>query len=488
MLPNPEYMAAMSADASGEQTRLSWYDLFERYYDGVHPAQVPASNKQQLEKYWGFRANICDVIVDALAERLVVTGFNTGDSAIDERCNELWQQNRMDDDAATIHTEAAMLGDSFVVVDWDSERLRPRLNYNPAGMITVRYTDGANRVMAWAAKRWDEPDGKTRRKNVYYPDRIERYVSTVNRLGQYAEAGWSPYSGDGQKAVLDWTDNSGRPLGIPVFHFRNKAKGRPYGRSEIANVIPLQDAINKTLVDLLLVLDTQGWPQRWVRGNEPAGGWKVGPGRVWSSNDPNFSAGELAQAEPSGLLAALTKIINIAAGRSRTPQYLFYIDGSIPSGEALKTADAGLAAKTRDRQRSFGNAWEDALFLALRLDNTFGGQSWPVDDLMIETQWADPELRNDLANAQRISTLAPWLSDAEVLRLAGYSQQKIEIILNERDAEARRKNQLGGTLLDAFRQGDSYDVALPQDANQDGSNIAPAARPGGQAFVRNTDR
>jgi hypothetical protein len=204
-------------------------------------------------------------------------------------------------------------------------------------------------------------------------------------------------------------------------------------------VLPIQDAINKTLVDLLLVLDTQGWPQRWVRGNSPPGGWQVGPGRVWESNHPDFAAGVLDAGDPGALACAAMGQIKIAASISRTPFHLLQLDDRIPSGEALKTAEIPLIQKARDRQKSFGNSWEDVMMLALRLDNNWGGASWDVDSLILQTEWADPEQRNDLAHMQAVSTAAPWLPQPEIWRKMGYNAEEIARCKSNGTRNSRRR-------------------------------------------------
>lgn len=480
IMPNPEYLARLAMRQGDDAARLADYRQFADYYDGAHKEQLPSKSRNRLEKYLDFRANICDVIVDALAERLVVTGVDVtgpGDEAAEKRLAFLWQRNRMDEDSGTIHHEAAKLGDSYAIVDWDRDKRQPRFSYNPAAVISMHYSDPANKIVHCAVKSWESGDMKLRRRNVYFADRVERYSIAVNSAGQYASQDWKPYTDAEGGPVVPWVDGKGKPLGVPVFHFRNKAKGDAYGRSELLNVVALQDAINKTLIDLLLVLDRQGWPQLWVKGKRPADGWPVGPGIVWSSDNPDFAAGSIDAANPDGLAGVLMQLINTTAGRSRTPQHLFHIDGAYPSGEALKTADAGLAGKVRDRQISFGNTWEDACLMALRLDNAFGGAAWALDEVAINCEWQDAEIRNDLAHAQTVSTKAPWLPLTEIWRQFGYTDAQIGALQIAWDKEQADKADAGTALLEQFRTGGQ----APADA-------VPNDKPGGQGMTRNPDR
>lgn len=474
---NPETLARIELMQSSDGQRQKDYAKYHRYYNGVHPAQVPIKSIVKLDRYTGFRSNICPVVVDAMAERLVVTGV-TVDGPDGEAARSwlwrLWQLNRMDQVAGIIHHEAAKLGDAFLVLDWDRVKKRPVWHYNPAENMTVEYADPGNQIMASAAKVWDTTSGQ--RMNVYYPDRIERSYSVRDRTGKLGP--WKPFSdGDGGH-VVPWLDGDGQPMGIPVFHFRNKSKGDAYGRSELTDLTPLQDAINKTLVDLLLVLDRQGWPQLWARGERPPEGWQVGPGLVWSSNNPQFEAGAIPAADPQGMIASLMLTINMAAGLSRTPQHVFHIDGAYPTGEAMKTADAGLSGKVRDRQIVFGNAWEDAFLAALKLESVAGTRKWDTEDTVLIAQWQDAEMRQDLAHAQYVSTLAPWLSPEEILRMAGKTTDEVTRIMDEIAAQKERDAEAGATALQAFRTSGQapIDGATPQDKR------------GGQSMTRNPDR
>jgi hypothetical protein len=105
MPPNPEFLASLSLADGANSARLLDYQKFERYYDGNQPDMLPTANKKRLELYCGFRANIVQVVVDALAERLVVNGFNAAGATqqLTNRLSEIWQRNRMDDDQATAH-------------------------------------------------------------------------------------------------------------------------------------------------------------------------------------------------------------------------------------------------------------------------------------------------------------------------------------------------------------------------------------------------
>ena len=66
------------------------------------------------------RLPVLQSAIRATAERLKVIGFTSEDVDYSEWAWGLWQTNRMDYTQVVIHTEAVMLGDSYVLCDWDA--------------------------------------------------------------------------------------------------------------------------------------------------------------------------------------------------------------------------------------------------------------------------------------------------------------------------------------------------------------------------------
>lgn len=427
------------------------YGLAAAYYEGRHPVKVPEKARVWLERHYGFKGNLSDVIVDALAERLVVTGFDAKDANLSRQVWDWWRHNRMDHDSRIVHKEAVKFGDFFVLVDWNQAAGRPRYTYQTVDQLFPCYVD---RVLQFAIKVWDI-DPQTRRYNVYYPDRIEKYVA--QRQDGLIRGGWSDpvllgYAGEG---IAPWVDRQGQPLGVPVVHVRNNAQSDSFGRSELEQVIPIQDLLNKTLIDLALVMDTMGHPQRWATGPTPFGHeWSAAPGRVWKTDDPDAKFGQFDAADPKGLLDTLLFLVNFAAGRSRTPQHLFHISGEYPTGEALKTAEAGFIAKVEDRAVTFGAAWELVNRLALRLDNAFGSGNWDPDPL-VDTLWRPYELRNEQAHAQAIASLAQVYPRTELWRRDGKTPADILRLQQEWADQQAADQSLGQNLLSQFNAGNA---------------------------------
>src|SRR5213078_183591 len=97
------------------------------------------------------------------------------------------------------------------------------------------------------------------RINLFCADRIEKYISRSKSEGSVPDAGEFTPLGD---AVAN-------PYGIvPVFHFANNADiGKP-GRSELEAAIPIQDGLNKAVLDMLVAMEFTAFRQRWAAGIE----------------------------------------------------------------------------------------------------------------------------------------------------------------------------------------------------------------------------
>jgi len=436
------------------EDRRDDYDLTRRYYNGDHDTAITDRLKKFLPPRLQFRDNYCNVVVDSLAERLKVIGFDTEDEVFGEWSWDMWKQNRMDYTQVVVHTEAVMVGDSYLLCDWDAENGRPRWTHQMPEMIIPHYSE-TTRQIDWVSKKWiqyphigDDPET---RLNLYYPDRVEKYVA---RGGV-----WTMYQDDADDEwPVPWVDGSGAPLGIPIIHFRNRPMGGDFGQSEILNVIPMQDLLNKSLIDLTMILDTLAFPQRYtVNVNHGASRLDIMPGSVAEFHS-EYDGGQVGQwnaASVEGPLKAIESIVQHIAGTTRTPQHLFQIMGGVPSGEALKTAESGLINKAQQRMVNFGNSWEDCLMMAHRIQSVFGsGVVADESEVTVDTTWDDPETRNEQSHMEVLKAKAELgVSKHQLFREMGYTQDQIDQMDVDGMTERQNETNIGAEILRSFNQG-----------------------------------
>jgi len=91
--------------ATEDSERQERYTAYREYYDGDHDAQLNERQRKYLQIKMGeeFNANYCPIVVDALAERLSVTGLQV-EGGQDEVMWDWWQVNRMDGMQGVVHT------------------------------------------------------------------------------------------------------------------------------------------------------------------------------------------------------------------------------------------------------------------------------------------------------------------------------------------------------------------------------------------------
>lgn len=434
------------------RARKGHYDLYRQYYRGNHRLAFTTENWRSefglMVK--GVADNLCPTVVDTMVDRLEIAQF-TGTS--EETAAEVWKDNRMDLRAGEVHSEAAKQGDAFLLV-WPDAENKPAFFLNTADQMCVRYSQEVQGKIVYACKVWIGEDEKAY-ATLYYPDRIEKYISK-NKVRGYSlpekgdattwekrevVTGYDEGEADGDRVEVleEW------PLPnpfdrVPVFHFANNASLGEYGRSELSDVIPLQDILNKDLSDRLITQEFHSYPQRWAIGLAPEydenGNPKApqgGPNRLWYTDNEGAKMGQFEASDLEGFIKVADSDRAEIARVSRTPIHQLLATGTPPSGEALRTMEAPLMAKVKDRQDSWGAVWEDAMEFAVSFP---GGQSDAVD---LTCEWVDKTSVSDKEKAEEM--VLKQTLEVPVQQLwaeLGYTKEQIETMMawREENAEA----------------------------------------------------
>jgi hypothetical protein len=453
-----------------EVNRQAQVRTYRSYYDGDPPSVMTDRQAEylNLSRDKSVSVNVCAVVVDALSERLEVTGFTVSPKDAeaqqgDEQIKQLgqlldgwWQDNRMDGVQGWVHTAAARDAEAFVVVEYDEDEKRPYLchdyAYDGTSGVKVHMKPGTYNKVAFASKRWQEQDSlgqTTNRLNLYFPNRIEKWISKAPGSDGHSEAFWQPYEALGttivtlkddasqsyQAAVAWWTEDgtaSGKPLGVPVISFVNKDDGTGRGMSELDNALPIQDAINKTFLDLMAAADMTGWQMYFNTGKQPSGGWKVYPGAMLNivpHNDTQAAAvGVIPAGDLSQLISLWQSLIAVLSGITGTPQSRFSPAAIQPSEGTQQQEEGALIAKVKDRQKTWGNGWEDVMKMALKVARAFGEGKIPdISGLVISTAWADAIPRNETNHLNALAVKADKLGVPleQLWSEAGYTAAQI---------------------------------------------------------------
>ena len=395
------------------------------------------------DKFWNafgsmfraFAVNYCKVVVDIMCDHLLINGMTSrargagieGDDIIDQ----IWHANDMSVRYRTLHEEALVSGEAFAIV-WPDEHGFPVIYPNPAALFYVEPSAERPWEISWAIKVWQE--GKTWRMNLYLEDHIERYYTEGNEISSKK---LMPY----REHIIE------NPYGVvPVFRFVNRPTVSWSGQSEIDDIIPLQDSLNKTWMDLLVAMEFQALPQRWITGIEvdidPDTGkvrppFTAGADRVWAVPFENARLGQFEAADLSPFITVATGIIQHIAAETQIPvHYLIPPTAVWPSGESLWATIQGFRRKIEGKQASFGATWEALMRFALRILGR--------DDLSqyVTCVWGDPTPVREMERASAgILKRRLGVPLQQILAELGYDDDTIAIALAEASArEAAEKN------------------------------------------------
>jgi hypothetical protein len=433
-LAEMSYLRYLAEDDADQQAH---YIQLRKWLTGDH--EVPLTDRQKeylaVDAQFEFSINYLPLPVELVTERLTVQGFDGPDGigGKDGLLAQWWEQNRMDALQGQVHRGNAADGDTYVIVEPPTEaKPYPQFFHEPAydGIegVKVHYVSNVRREMTFASKRWSErrlnEKGEfetVRRLNLYQPDFIERYYESGR--------GWQPYDQPGIPWRAPW------PAGvIPVVHFRWQDNGGNWGKSEIENLVPVQEMINKAVLDDAEAADKTGSALITLTGAKWPEGVTVKAGDVLSVSSSEAAFGSVPPGDLSQLRARINDYIVRMAQLSHIPLQYFQLTGAVASAETQAADDSQLVAKVQSQAVALGNAWEDVMRIALRLNAAYGsGRDIAATDKLV-TQWKDFDRVDPLATEQRRADILATLINAGVslpgaLARVGYPEDDIEMML-----------------------------------------------------------
>lgn len=388
-------------------------DLLEAWsmYEGSAPEVFSSARVARFLRSTSrkFRINWCRTTVTAVLNRLSIAAVQAVSSAEDEEdplalptedtpaqvaLDRFWYANRLGLLAVNIHEAALGYGETYAIVwpDTTVENGEPLLHHNPPTQVRIVYDVENPRLKRYAIKRWRLSD-KRLRANLYYPDRIERYVTAQPATEESGALTWRPYFDEDAGETEDqWeVDN---PYGVvPVFHFRPQW---PVARPEHLEAYGAQNGLNKLLNSFYGTVDFQVFPQRYAlqdTGAPSAASMAdedfaddedtdrgraaerdqphAGPGTVWWLEKAK-AVGTFPAADPKTFWEPIQQLVQNLAVVTDTPLHLYQFGGAPPSGESRRAASEPLYAKVTNRQDALGATWEELFEFALKVAGIAG--------------------------------------------------------------------------------------------------------------------
>ncbi len=441
---------------------------YRDYFDGEQSLVYSTEIFKEVfgEAFVGFKDNWCEVVINATNSRLEVTGFNFKDDDDFTTANKIWDVmllNEIDEQQKDLHEGVLVEGRAFAIV-WPDDDLGAVVDWQPGQLCRIFYDPDRRTKALWAVKRWTVETGEVY-VTFYTPDAVYKFVD--NGAGQppssdrpSSSSALTEIPGVGYFGSLEERRIEGEmwplpnPFGrVPVVEFNNTSY-----RSEIKGTIPQQDALNKTLLDMMVTSEFQAMHQRVVEtmSSAPVGGWKSGPGEVWQfkpsfDSDGNHIPSQFKTFEtsdPSSYMQPISMWLQHMALTSSTPvRYFMQSDrggrGDSPSGDSLLVDDKPLNDKVEDKQKRLGNRWVEVARLvaqALNIDSS--------STLLGETVWKDPRHDYRLSTyveGQALITIGVPIEF--VVTKLGFTPEETQMVLEmvekaKVEAEAKEQAQL----------------------------------------------
>jgi hypothetical protein len=409
------------------------------------------------------------LVVDAPGERLEVQGFRFRDAEGDaDIWRRIWQENDLDAGSQLAHTEALMKGVAYAIVEPSPDGTPVVTVEDPLDcVVEAAAKDRTQRVAA--LKRWVDDEGHLV-AYLHLPDAVFKYrsVARVRTITTEIPAGDLPL----EPSAVRWTRLEvadepwplPNPLGVvPVVPLPNRPRlsGRSWsvsgvpvrldGRSEIAAVMSNQDAINKYRADALVASEFAAFRQRWAIGidipvdpetGRPIEPFKPAVDRLWTfprpdPEDPNQAFPQVGEFAATDLLPYKLMIeteVGHISSISRIPYHFFLGQPQAipPSGESLKSSEAGLVRKVGRIALHLGEGWEEVMRLCLLAMGDARGRIRSA-----ETIWRDPETQNEAVRTDAVlKQFQAGVIDLESAQeQLGYSPEQVRQMRERRAAE-----------------------------------------------------
>lgn len=373
-------------EQEGDLTRL------EQAYTGTSPMTYlsPEAKDALGNRMTRMCSNIPRLAVVSLAERLRVTGFLVDKQPSDELW-AAWLRNDLDQWSTTLHREALAFRRAYAFA-WVDGAGRPTVSIESPRQV-AHVTDPGTREVLAAIKRWETK--YTTEVVLVEPDRIRRY--RAESIGATS----------GFKIVDDLSVDN--PVGeVVITPFVNTDRLLDVdGVSEMEDLLPLTDAQNKALGDMMVGSEYYARPRRWATGieleerdvigddGEPTGETEeVNPfpesHRMMTSEAVDAKFGSLPAADLQSYSSAIKVLQEQISAVSALPAHYLGITANQPaSADAIRSAEASLTARAEARQATFGRSWERVMRHVYALAHQVDPSS-----IAPAVRWADPSTRS----------------------------------------------------------------------------------------------
>jgi hypothetical protein len=392
---------------------LHRYGYLQNYFDGNSPlSYLPTDAKAALAKFDRVSSNLCRTAVLSIGERLRLAGFDGHPDAW-----PLAVESNLDQRSSAAHQRALLFSTCPILV-WADGLGRIRATVEDPRALSVQRDPVTGEVLA-GVKRVHT--SKTTEAWAYLPDEVQHWRADS------PSAAWAGFR------LLKRTPN---PVGVvPI-----ATLGSEDDQSVIADLIDLQNMLNKLLLDAMVASEYAGRPRRHAAGielvevpvldddgNETGDTVTENPfpefNRMMISENENAKFGQLPAADLGGFEAGVRVVIAQAMMVSGLPaHYVGLLQDSVTSADALRAAESALVARVEQKQRTYGLGWERVAQLLVGMST-----GTHPDEIDVRVKWSPADTRSQAQEADSAQKLfaAGILSRRTTLKRLGFTDDEI---------------------------------------------------------------
>lgn len=403
--------------------RQPLYDIREDYASGNHP--LPQGDKRYVKALKDFqqkaKTNYVELVQRATTQKMRVKGFRFGEAGeLDKDAAKIWKSNDMDFQAPIIIQTAAKLGFTYALVSPpEEEGGSPIITVEDPRLCEIEKDPTRITRSLAGMKMWVDSITGLVTAVLYLPDAVYTFeaTSTVDSGTLFhnalSERGFDTPSNLNAFSIIEIQPN---PLGeVPLVRGEWEPDLGERGRAEGECGWDIQDRINKTVLDRLVISNSQAFRQRWVTGRPPdapraKSQWDPGADMVWASTNPDTKFGDFAEADIKQILEAVRDDVGDYAAITQTPSTYLTNRMVNVSGDTLAQAQAGHISKIRLRHDAMGFFFEKLQKLCFR----YTGDE-RANDPTASTVWMPVESKSV---AESADALGKWVAAGIPLQLA----------------------------------------------------------------------
>jgi|GEM_PF-1136431 len=397
-------------DKEDNQERILAYEENENYYKGDIDVIIPSNMRLRLEKELQFTGNVCKAVVDAAVRFLSREPLSVeialpreeepaspaeGESPTEEQ-KQAW--NDRDEAEAWIYSilrdsnflyenfakalriqgkkgELALKAYPIVAKETPDEEKGTVVGYRIAALrpdiCYPKWKDEEHGEMEYFAIKYRRLNPQTKKPElfaqVFWPDKVIEFVKPISTSGTVS----------GEWELLGEYDGYGF---IPIEWVKNKADDGPWSEADITTDLKdLQNAINKSITDLVHAGDHEAFRQGFVMGAEPPKDSKgeqkpiqSGPGKLHWVGGTDTKIPKLDFFPPSdftGLLESVDKYMDLVSTVSQVPKNELSrsAQGGTPTGVALRTIYQPFIGKCDEKRGLLKDALERIIAKIFRM-------------------------------------------------------------------------------------------------------------------------